>query len=105
MILQKTQTFFSTIKNNKYLSYENANVTATIQKKKKKKKKKGKQKALNCQRDLLGLLVSASYTLKKPVDIEKAMSQLLAPVPLYHYHYALQMGLSAILSKVSYIMH
>ena len=31
---------------------------------------------------MLGLLVSTSYTTKKPVDIEKTMSLPLAPVPL-----------------------
>ena len=32
-----------------------------------------------------GLLVSTSYTTKKPIDIEKAMSHPLAPVPLSLY--------------------
>ena len=31
---------------------------------------------------MLGLLVSSSYPTKKPVDIKKAMSHPLAPVPL-----------------------
>ena len=71
----KDKSFFSPVKKNKYLSFENANVTITIP-------KNGKQKDVTCQRDVLCLLVSISYTTKKPVDIEKAMSHPLTPVPL-----------------------
>ena len=60
---------------NKCVSLENANVTITMQ-------KKGKQKEAICQGVRLGLLVSTSYTTKKPAVIEKAMSLPLAPVPL-----------------------
>ena len=48
------------------------------------------------------LLVSTSYTTKKPVDIEKAMSH---PLPVYHYRYALQIGLGAKVSIASCMMH
>ena len=71
----KDKSFFSPVKKNKYLSFENANVTITIP-------KNGKQKDITCQRDVLCLLVSTSYTTKKPVNIEKAMSHPLTPVPL-----------------------
>ena len=74
----KDKNFFSPIKKNKYLSFENANVTTTI-------RKSRKQKEVTCQLDVSGLLVSTSYTTKKPIDIEKAMSHPLAPVPLSLY--------------------
>ena len=56
--------FFLPIKKKKYLSLDNANVTTTL-------RKNGKQRE-----------VSTSYTTKKPVDIEKAMSHPLSSVPL-----------------------
>ena len=67
--------FFSPIKNNKYLSLDNANITTTL-------RKNAKQREVTCQRDVLGLLVSTSYTTKKPVDIDKAVSLPLSPVSL-----------------------
>ena len=50
----------------------------------------------------LGLLVSTSNTTKKPVDIEKAMSH---PLPVYHYRYALQIGLGVKVSIASCMKH
>ena len=72
---KKTQAFLP-IKKNKYLSFEYANVTTTI-------RKNGKQKEVTCQRDVLGLLVLMSYTTKKPVIIEKAMSHPLPPIVMH----------------------
>ena len=60
----KDANFFWPIKKNKYLSFENENVTTTI-------RKNGKQKEVTCQCDVLDVLVLTSHTTKKPVNIEK----------------------------------
>ena len=63
----KDSTFFSPIKRNKYICFEDANTKTVV-------KKNGKQKEVSCQRDILGLVVKSSYASKKPVDVKKGMT-------------------------------
>ena len=72
---EMTSTFYSTLKQFKLQNFENTNVKTVVT-------KNGKDVEIAYQRDIMGILVSQSYTSKAGVDIEKVLAFPLAPVSI-----------------------
>ena len=66
--------FFSKIQKTKFKSFEDTSKKLVIE-------KDGLKRKILCQRDILGILISLSYKCQQPIDIDRAMTYSLAPVP------------------------